>query len=59
MTIMNFVMPMKLTLRSGTSTKHVTILRLVTKAKTWKGVGQEYNPGVTYTFSKVWESVKE
>jgi hypothetical protein len=56
---MNFVMPMKLTLRSGTSTKHVTILRLVTKAKTWKGVGQEYNPGVTYTFSKVWESVKE
>jgi hypothetical protein len=31
----------------------------VTKARSWKGVGQKCSPGITFTFPRVWESLKE
>jgi len=38
---------------------HDPSLRLATKARAWKGVAQECNPGVIFTFLQVQESVRE
>jgi hypothetical protein len=38
---------------------HDPSLGPVTKAKAWKGVGRKCSSGVTFTFPRVWESVKE
>jgi hypothetical protein len=46
----------------GGSTKikcHDLSLKFATKARAWKGASQESNLGVTFKFSRVWESVKE
>jgi hypothetical protein len=38
---------------------HKLSLSFATKANAWKGASQECNPGVTFTFLGVWESVME
>jgi hypothetical protein len=38
---------------------HDPSLGLMTKARAWKGVGWEFNLGITFTLLGMWESMKE